>query len=438
MTSTVDLLIESRWLLAVERGVVLEHQSIAIDDGRIVAVGPTSALSARFRARETVTRPHHIVTPGFVNAHGQAATSLLRSLPLKRPHLQWRNDVLRPVERRWLGPDFVRLGTQLAASEMLRSGITCFADHYSFPDEVVRVAREAHLRVAVGLPISETPSAWATSVDDHFEKAERLWDAYRNDPLVTAHFAPDSALELSQTTLVHLRRVADQLDATIAMPVHVSKSEIQAIVGAQGRRPLPWLAEVGLLRPGFVALHFNSGTQEDLDLAARNGIAVVQCPQANLRFGNGTFASGALLESGIEVAFGTGAAYAAQPLDVRGEARLALLLSGGGPSQSHEIEALQALHRATLGGARVLGLANEIGSVEVDKAADLAAIDVSNLQGTDVAALLIHASSREDVTDVWVGGRALVRDRRQLAFDDASLRSQSLDWSNRLNMGAAA
>lgn len=438
MTSIVDLLIESRWLLAVERGVVLEHQSIAINDGRIVAVGPQSALSARYRAREHVVRPHHVVTPGFVNAHGQAATTLLRSLPLRRPYMQWRNDVLRPMEKRWLGPDFVRLGTQLAASEMLRSGITCFADHHSFPDEVARVARDAHLRVAVGLPISESASAWATSVEDHFEKAERLWDAYRNDPLVTAHFAPDAVFELSHATITHLRRVADQLDATIAMPLHVTQTEIQAVVSQHGQRPLPWLADEGLVRAGFLALHFNWATEDDIELAARNGIAVVQCPQANLRFGNGACPSGALLDAGIDVALGTGAACAAQPLDLRGEARLAALISGGATPSSIEVGAMQALQMATLGGARALDLANEIGSIETDKAADLAAIDVSNVQGPDIATALLHASSRADVTDVWVAGRALVRDGRQLAFDEAALRDQALEWSNRLNMGAAA
>ncbi len=153
---SADLLIFPRWLLPMAQArAVLSNHAVAVSAGRIVAVGPAQEIAARFASREHVTRADHVLLPGFVNAHTRASLSLLRGLPVHGPIMRWLRETVAPAELRSVSPDFVREGTQLAIAEMLRAGITCFADSYLFPDEAARVASEARVRAVIGLPVAD-------------------------------------------------------------------------------------------------------------------------------------------------------------------------------------------------------------------------------------------------------------------------------------------
>src|SRR6266566_2530111 len=191
-----DLLIEARWLLPIApANTVLADHAVAVTAGRIVALGPAAQLRARFEARERVVRERHALLPGLVNAHTRACHTLLRGLPVR--------------------------GTRLGVAEMLRAGITCFADLSLFPEEAARAAAAAHMRAAIGLPIAEVPTPWAESATAHLARAERLWDEYRSDSRIGLYFAPLTVRGLSEALLLRVRRVADELDARVA--VHLAE-----------------------------------------------------------------------------------------------------------------------------------------------------------------------------------------------------------------------
>src|SRR3981081_4480036 len=213
---SADLLIEDRWLLPIAPvNTVLADHAVAVTSGRIVALGPIAPMHARFETRERVVRRDHALLPGFVNAHTRAAMTLFRGLPVRGPRSRWLRDTVRAAEQRCMSPDFVREGTQLAIAEMLRAGITAFADMYSFPEEAARAASAARMRAAIGLAVADARGAWGERATAHFEKAERLWDEYRSDPWVCLYFAPHDCdeSEISDETLIRVRRVADELDA---------------------------------------------------------------------------------------------------------------------------------------------------------------------------------------------------------------------------------
>lgn len=437
----IDLLIEARWALPMENAAVLEHAALAIDGGRIVELGAARALAARYAPREHLLRREHAILPGLVNAHTHAAMSLLRGLPIRGPLMQWLNETIWPLEQRCVNAQFVRSGTQLAMAEMLAAGITCFADQYYFPEEVARLARSAHLRVVIGAPIVDARSPWAADVDEHLDKAARLWDEYRDDPLILPCFAPHSPYAVRRATFTRLRRLIDQLDAPLAMHLHETQTEVQDSVAAHGERPLSWLAEEGLLRPGFTAVHMNWLTDDDIELAARTGVSVVHCPQSNQRLGSGICPVGALRAAGIPVALGTDGAASVGALDLLAEARAACLLASLATHDPQSLGALDVLHMATLGGARALGLAHETGSLSAGKAADVICIDLSAPACQpvgDPAEAIVFAAGRSAVTDVWVAGRAMVRDRRLLAFDAAELAAIAREAPANLAVGAAA
>jgi 5-methylthioadenosine/S-adenosylhomocysteine deaminase len=353
--------------------------------------------------------------PGFVNAHTRAAMTLLRGLPVRGPRSRWVRDTVRPVEHRCMSADFVREGTQFAIAEMLRAGITSFADTYLFPEEAARAASAARMRAAIGLPVADVPNVWADSATAHFERAEQLWDEYKSDPWVCLYFAPQDAAEVSDETLIRVRRVADELDARIAME----------------SPPLQRLNALGLLRPGFAAIPQEAWNDAESELVATTGICVIACIQSDLRLGGDATGaiSGALSTVsklvGQTVGLGSGDPASVGAIDLLAEARVAALLGGG------SLTAPDALRLATLGGASAIGFGSVIGSIEPGKYADLVCVDLNRLAcqpTSSVPESILFGATREQVSDVWTSGRVAVSDGHLLAFDEQELMSSAQKW----------
>jgi 5-methylthioadenosine/S-adenosylhomocysteine deaminase len=434
---SADLLIEARWVLPIApvNTVLIDH-AVAVTAGRIVALGPIAELSARFEPRERVVRSGHALLPGLVNAHTRAATTLFRGLPVYGPRARWMRETVLPVARRCMSPDLVRDGTTLAIAEMLRAGITSFADMYLYPEEAARAASAARMRAAIGLPVTDGPTAWADSTTEHLAKAEQLWDEYKSDPWVSLYFAPHDAFGEGDATLARVRRVADELDARVAMYLPA-----EAVHPNHGR-PLPKLQELGLLGPGFTAIHLSGLDEQELEIAATTGICVVACPQSHLRLGSELCPVMQFDSRQIGVGFGTDSALSVGALDLLAEARMAALLAGVGVREiDKERPAAQSVLRmATLGGATALGLGSLVGSIEVGKAADFVCFDLTTLACQPTARpadTILFSATRDHVSDVWTSGRAAVSGGHLLAFDEQELLALARQWADRISTGVA-
>jgi 5-methylthioadenosine/S-adenosylhomocysteine deaminase len=446
---SVDLVIEPHWVLPIAPiNTALTDHAVAVTAGRIVSIAPTEQVHARFEPRERVVRNAHALLPGFVNAHTRAATTLLRGLPVYGPRQRWMRETVLPVARGCMSPGFVFEGTLLAIAEMLQAGITTFADMYLFPEEAARAAATARIRAAIGLPITDGPTVWAESATGHLAKAEQLWDEYHSHPGISLYFAPHSAFGEDDQTLARVRRVADELDARVAMylaPGEVHESQ------TLGRSPLARLEELGLLGPGFTAIHLAGLDEEELDIATRTGICVVACQQAHLRLGGALCPIAALGARDINVGLGTDSPAVVGALDILSEARTAALLDGATVLYGGEKASLEGNHRgglapetalrmATLGGAAALGMSAEVGSIEVGKAADLVCIDLSTLACQPPrrpAEAVVFGATRHQVSDVWTAGRTAVREGRLLALDEEELRALARGWAERIAVGIA-
>jgi 5-methylthioadenosine/S-adenosylhomocysteine deaminase len=433
----VDLLIEARWVLPIAPvNTVLADHAVAVSSGKIVGLGPVAQMHERFEARDWVVRRHHALLPGFVNAHTRAAMTLLRGLPVRGSRSRWERETVRPAEQRCMSADFVREGTQLAVAEMLRAGITSFADMYLFPEEAARVASAARMRAAIGLPVADAPNVWADSATAHFERAEQLWDEYRGDPWVCLYFAPQDAAFVSDETLIRVRRVADELDARVAMEAP----------------PLQRLHSLGLLRPGFAAIPHTSWDDDEASLVATTGICVIRCLQGDLRLGAlgaadvlavrdsavrdsagrdfGVATAWSAVEGGASplatvAGLGSGDPASVGALDMLAEARVGALLSGG------TLSAADALRVATLGGATALGFAADTGSIEPGKYADLVCVDLNRLATQPTSSVpdsILFGATREQVSDVWTSGRLAVNEGRLLGFDEDELTASAQKW----------
>jgi len=437
----VDTLVCARWVLPVEPDArTLDDHAVAVRNGRIVAVLPQADAMRRFDAREIVQRPSHVVLPGLVNAHTHAAMSLLRGRAENQTLGSWLKDTVWPLERRWVDPEYVRDGTELAMAEMLRGGTTCFADMHLWPEVVARTAAEAHMRACVGLVVTEAETRWAATPAEYIDKGMGLRDEYRGDPLVSVHFAPHAPYSVSDATLARVRRLADELEIPVSMHLQETRWEIEQSLANHGVRPLARVAALGLASPLLVAVHMTHADPTDIETLAGAGATVVHCPESNLKLGNGVAPLAQLLGRGVRVALGTDGAASNNDLDLLGEARTAGLLAAGIGATPGTVIAADLLRMATLEGARALGLGDAIGSLVPGKWADLCCVDLRHSRSWpvhDVPTALVYSASSQQVTDAWVAGRHLLADGVLRYLDEQTALERADAWRNRFESGGA-
>lgn len=443
---TVDTLLRCRWVVPVQpRGVVLADHAIAIEGGRIVAVAPNAQAKRDFDARATVDLPQHVVTPGLVNAHTHAAMSLLRGVGDDLPLSRWLQERIWPLEAALASEQFVYEGTRLAALEMLRAGQTTCSDMYFFPEAAARALRDTGMRAVVGIIAIEFPTAYATDADDYLRKGLATRDALRGDPLIAFTLAPHAPYTVADSTLARIAMLAEELDLPVHIHVHETVHEVEESVRTHGARPLARLDRLGLVTERLLAVHAVHLQDAEIALLAERGATVVHCPSSNLKLASGIAPLAALAARGMNLALGTDGAASNNRLDLLEEARLAALLAKGASGDATALPAAAALEAATLGGARALGLARRIGSIEAGKEADLVAFDLSAAETQpcfDPLSQLVYACGREHVTDVWVRGRRVVSTRQ--VIDEAGVQVSAavmaplVAWQNRIGQFLSA
>jgi 5-methylthioadenosine/S-adenosylhomocysteine deaminase len=433
----VDTLIHARWVIPVEpAGTVLTEHSIGIANGRIAVIAPQAECRAQITADDVLEMPGHALIPGLVNAHTHAAMSLFRGLADDLPLMTWLNDHIWPAEARWVHEEFVADGTRLALAEMLRSGTTCFNDMYFFPDVTARVVNQTGMRAVVGLIIIDFPTQWAQDPDGYFAKAVEIYDRLKNKPLTRTAFAPHSPYAVGDASLARLLRLANELpEMPIHMHLHETADEVRQSVAQHGQRPIARLDKLGLLGPNLAAVHMTQLEDGELEVCAERGVQVVHCPESNLKLASGFCPVQRLLDAGVNVALGTDGAASNNDLDMLSEMRTAALLAKGVAGDASALPAARALEMATLGGARALGLADEIGSLVVGKAADIAAVALDRPEAEPLynpVSQIVYASSRHQVSDVWVAGEQLLRNRQLTTLDVSEISSAAALWGTRI------
>ncbi|MDO8706160.1 MAG: TRZ/ATZ family hydrolase [Sulfuricaulis sp.] len=433
---TIDTLINARWVIPVEPdGLTLDHHSIALHGGKIAEVLPTADAVKKYHAAETIDLSHHALIPGLINAHTHAAMSLFRGLADDLPLMDWLNNHIWPAEAKWVSPDFVRDGTELAIAEMLKSGTTCFSDMYFFPDVTARVCHDTGMRACVGLIMIDFPSAWAQNADEYLHKGLKLHDELRNSELISTAFAPHAPYTVSDAPFEKIRMYADELDIPVHMHVHETAHEVEAGMKQHGMRPLARLVNLGLLGPRLIAVHMTQLLPAEIELLAQANVSVVHCPESNLKLASGFCPVHALLKDKVNVALGTDGAASNNNLDMLEEMRIAALLAKGASQDATAVPAHTALRMATLNGAKALGIEARTGSLTAGKAADIAAIDLSAISSQpvyDPVSQIVYTATRDQVSDVWVNGRHLLAKHQLTSLDEAAMRDKAAAWRDKI------
>ena len=431
-----DLLIEAGWVVPVlPHGVVLEDHAVAISDGVIVDVLPIAQARTRYRAVRTVSRPEGALLPGLVNAHTHNPMTLLRGVADDLPLMEWLQGHIWPVEAEVIGPEFVADGVSLAIAEMLRGGTTCANENYFFPDAQAATYKRHGFRARVGLPVIDFPTAWAATDDEYFDRAVEVHDQWRDDPLVSMAFVPHAPYTVSDASFERIRMLADQLDIPVHLHTHETAHEVEESLQKHGQRPLARLDRLGLVNDRLIAVHMTALTDAEIELCAQRGISVVHCPESNLKLASGFCPVGKLEKAGVNIAIGTDGAASNNDLDMFGETRTAAQLAKAVAGDAAAFSAASALRAATLGGARAMGLDHAIGSIEIGKQADLACVDLGQLETQplhNVVSQLVYATGRHQVSDVWIAGVTKLSQRQLSGFDVDALIANARQWRQRI------
>ena len=437
MPFNADTLITARWIVPVlPRDVVLEHHAVAIAQGAIVDVLPSSAALHRYPSAQIVDLPDHVVIPGLINLHTHAAMTLMRGLADDLPLMTWLHEHIWPVESRIVNADFVRDGTLLACAEMLRGGMTCFNDMYFFPEAVAHAALQAGMRAAIGMIAIEFPSAYASDAADYLTKGIAVRDTLRDESLLSFCLAPHAPYTVSDATFERIAVYAAELDVPVHMHLHETQDEVRDSITNHGMRPLQRLKQIGLLGPNLIAVHAVHLTQEEINLLAEHGCHVTHCPGSNLKLASGLAPVHALAQAGVNIGLGTDSAASNNRLDLLSELRLAALLGKLGANDAAAMPARQVLEMATINAARALGLDTKIGSLEKGKRADITAIHLGALEIAPCYHPLSHiayAAGREHVSHVWVDGKLRLREGQLTGLDTADIAARAIFWRNKIS-----
>ncbi|TXS96766.1 TRZ/ATZ family hydrolase [Parahaliea maris] len=430
-----DTLIHPGWIIPVTpTGQVMTGYSLAIRGGRIAALMPRADF-AGWQADETLELPSHVLLPGLVNAHGHAAMSLLRGYADDYALMPWLEDHMWPAEAAHVSDEFVADGTELAMAEMIRSGTTTFSDMYFFPEATARAVQAAGMRCQLSIPIIGFQTAWARDAGECISKGLALRDTLKHDELITAVFGPHATYTVPEADLARVATLAAELDLPVQIHLHETAAEVLQAVETTGERPIDSLDRLGLLGPRTQCVHMTDLGKQDIALLAASGAHVVHCPRSNMKLGSGICPVTALQEAGVNLALGTDGAASNNTLNLFAELQAAALLAKVSRLDASALPAAAALEMATLGGARALGIDDQVGSLEVGKQADLIAVDLSGPATQPVhnaLSQLVYACNGSEVTHNWVAGQPLLRDGRLTTIDTTALAARVANWQQRI------
>src|SRR5437899_5508679 len=428
MPPRCDTLLINATLLTLDRSFTIHRSgAVAIAGDSIAAVGPGAETYA---AADTIDCGGRIVMPGLVNAHTHVPMTLLRGLADDLRLDVWLMGYMLPVEREFVSPDFVRLGTGLGCAEMVRSGVTCFADMYYFEDAIAEATAEAGMRALCAQTVLRFPTPDAASYEESVARARDFIVRWRGHPLIVPAPAPHAPYTCTPEILRACAELAVEFDVPLHIHLSESVQEVEDSRRVNGMPVVPWVKKHGLFDAKVLAAHCVHVDDGELRTLKNVGAGVAHNPTSNLKLGAGIAPVARMLELGLNVGIGTDGAASNNDLDMFEETRLAALLAKGISGDPTALPARDAVAMATCLGARAVHLDRITGSLEPGKRADLIVIDLDRLHNVPafdrdphgIYARIVYAAKSTDVVDVICNGAWLMRDRALLTLDERALR----------------
>ena len=439
MTKTCDLLLTNALVLTMDAHYTqYAAGAVAITGANIVAVGD---IAGDFQAAQTVDCGGRVLLPGLINAHTHVPMTLLRGLADDLRLDVWLMGYVMPVEREFVSPDFVRLGTGLACAEMIRSGITTFADMYYYETAVAEATAAAGMRALCGQTVLKFPTPDARSYEDSLALAREFIIQWKDHPLIVPAVSPHAPYTCTPEILQACAALAVEFD--VPLHTHISETllEVENSRRDHGMPVVPWVKKQGLLEAKVLAAHCVHIDEGEMRTLKHAGAGIAHNPSSNLKLASGVAPVVQMLQTGLNVGIGTDGPASNNDLDMFTELHLAAILAKGTGDDPTVLPARQALTMATRLGAQALHIGHLTGSLEPGKRADLILLDVATLHNTPsfrrdpnaIYSQVVYAAKSTDVQAVMVNGQWLMRDRQLLTLDEAALKLAAGDYARRID-----
>ncbi|MCS7056807.1 MAG: amidohydrolase family protein [Thermoflexales bacterium] len=410
--------------------------AVAIRGDAIVAVGDAGEVAASVAAAEVIDCTGCCIMPGLINCHTHLPMTLLRGLADDLRLDVWLYGYMLPVERRFVSPEFVALGTRLACAELIRSGVTCVNDMYYFEETIAQTIAEAGLRALCSQTIMQFPTPDASSADESLEFTEAFIRKWKDHPLITPVIAPHAPYTCSGPLMRACAEIAIKYD--VPLHIHISETfqEVEDSRREHGMPVVNWVKKNGVLEAKVIAAHCVAIDAGEMRTLRNAGATVSHNPSANLKLASGIANVAQMLKTGLNVGIGTDGPASNNDLDHFEEMRLAALLAKGSTRDPVAVPARTAMLMATRMGAHALHIGGVTGSLEAGKRADVIVLELHRLHSTpqysSIAAgsdaiytQIVYSSKASDVRDVFVNGKPLMRDRALLTLDEAAIEAEA-------------
>lgn len=442
MTKKADLLLTNAIVLTMDDELrQFEPGALAVTGNSILAVGSEPDMRRTITAKETVDCGGKVLMPGLVNAHTHVPMTLLRGLADDLRLDVWLLGYMMPVEREFVSPDFVRLGTLLACVELIRSGVTCFADMYYFEEDVARATADAGLRAVCSQTVLKFPAPDAESFEESLHSAREFITNWKDHPLIVPSVAPHSPYTCTEEILRATAELAVEFDVPLHTHLAETEQEVRDSRQQYDMPVIPYVKKQNLFDAKVLAAHCVHIDKGEMHTLLHHGAGVAHNPSSNLKLASGAAPVSQMLAVGLNVGIGTDGPASNNDLDMFEEVRLAALLAKGISGDPTTVPAPTALSMATRLGARALHLGEITGTLEPGKRADMILIDAAALHSLprfrrdpdSIYSQLVYATKSTDVRDVMVNGRWLMRDRQLTDLNIDDLLDQAQDYARRID-----
>lgn len=422
----VDLIIKGRYLLTMNNNLeVVEEGAVVVKDGKILAIGKSTAIVQEFVAKEMIDAGNNIVMPGMINLHTHVAMSYFRGLADDLKLDEWLTKYIWPAEAKNVNQKFVKWSGMLGCLEMVKSGVTCFNDMYFFEEELAMVAKKIGIRAVLGEGILDFSTPSCQTPEDAINKTINLIDQYKNDDLINITFAPHSIYTCSEELLKVVKDKAEEYESLIHIHLSETKKELEDSLVKYNSTPTKYLDTLGLLSKKLIAAHGVWLNEGDLELLSAKSVKIAHNPISNLKLVSGIAPMlDAYKKHKITVGFGTDGVASNNTQDLFTDMRVAALMHKITNEDPMAFPARDIVSMATIECARSLCLDNLIGSIEVGKLADIITINLNkpHLQPIyDPYSHLVYCANAGDVDDVVVNGRVIMRKRKVINADEEEI-----------------
>ncbi len=420
-----------------QQGTLIPDGALLIRDGRIVWRGPR---------RETPPAPGAaileaqggLILPGLINSHTHAAMTLMRGMADDVPLEPWLNEHIFPAERN-LTPEAVYWGSLLACAEMIKNGITSICDMYLFAGQVARAVDQAGMRAVVGEAVYDFPSPSYGELEQGFAWTEELILRYRDHPRISAAVMPHAPYTCSPPLLERAGRISRDLGVDLNIHLAETPAETATMLERYGKRPLAYLAELGLLNQRLWANHGVELNREEAEQMAAAGARLTLCPESNMKLGSGVAPLKDLLEAGVKLALGTDGAASNNDLDLLGEMDSAAKVHKVMGKTPYAAPAELILSLATSRAGAAWGR-DDLGVLEKGALADVMVLDTRRphlVPAYNPYSQLVYAARGSDVIHTVCHGRVLMQDRRLLTLDEQEVMAKAREQAAGLTRRAS-